>query len=83
MLVNLTKVINDMSKRQPKITFIATLPAKLIYDDLIHRIKAKVKSEESIVFDPETGIQKCFLHGKLLWVKHVRGSGVKFDKDKE
>ena len=69
-----------MSKRK---TFIATLPAVMTYHDLIKRIKEKVKSEESIVFDPETGIQKCFLHGKLLWVKHVRGSGVTFDKDKE
>jgi hypothetical protein len=61
-----------------KVEFIATLPAKNIYDDLIKRIKAKVKSEESIVFDESTGIQKCFLHGKLLWVKHVRGSGITF-----
>ena len=43
-----------------------------IYNDLIKRIKAKVKSEISVVFDPDTGIQKAFLHGKLLWVKKVR-----------
>lgn len=43
-----------------------------VYDDLIKRIKAKIKSEECIVFDPSTGIQKCFLKGKLLWVKKVR-----------
>lgn len=46
--------------------------AKEIYDDLIKRIKDKIKKETSIVYDPETGIQKCFLHGKLLWVKKVR-----------
>lgn len=46
--------------------------AKEIYDDLIARIKAKVKSEISVVYDPETGIQKAFLHGKLLWVKQVK-----------
>ena len=76
-----TKGIKDMSKRPQKVTFIATLPAKIVYDDLIKRVKEKVKSEESIVFDPETGIQKCFLHGKLLWVKHVRGSNITFKKD--
>ena len=46
--------------------------AKEIYDNLIKRIKDKVKSEISVVYDPETGIQKAFLHGKLLWVKKVR-----------
>ena len=46
--------------------------AKQIYDDLIKRIREKVNKETSIVFDPETGIQKCFLRGKLLWVKKVR-----------
>lgn len=43
-----------------------------IYTDLIKRIKAKVKSEISVVFDDTTGIQKAFLKGKLLWVKKVR-----------
>ena len=46
--------------------------ANEIYNDLIKRIKDKIKKETSIVYDPETGIQKCFLHGKLLWVKKVR-----------
>lgn len=46
--------------------------AKAIYDDLIYRIKNKVKSEISVVFDDRTGIQKAFLKGKLLWVKKVR-----------
>ena len=46
--------------------------AKEIYDELIKRIKDKVKSEISVVFDPNTGIQKAFLRGKLLWVKKVR-----------
>lgn len=44
--------------------------ANNIYFDLIKRIKAKVKSEIRTVYDPETGIQKTFLHGKLLGVKH-------------
>jgi len=46
--------------------------AREIYDDLILRIKSKVKSEISVVFDDTTGIQKAFLKGKLLWVKKVR-----------
>ena len=46
--------------------------AKKIYEDLILRIKSKVKSEISVVFDDTTGIQKAFLKGKLLWVKKVR-----------
>ena len=45
--------------------------AKDIYNDLIKRIKDKVNKETSIVYDPATGIQKCFLRGKLLWVKKV------------
>jgi hypothetical protein len=40
-----------------------------IYFDLIKRIKAKVKSEMRVMYDPETGVQKTFLHGKLLGVK--------------
>jgi hypothetical protein len=43
--------------------------AQTIYSDLIKRIKEKVKSEIRVVYDPETGIQKTFLHGKLLGVK--------------
>jgi len=46
--------------------------AREIYDDLILRIKSKVKSEISVVFDDTTGIQKAFLKGKLLWTKKVR-----------
>jgi len=42
-----------------------------IYFDLIKRIKDKVKADISIVYDPETGIQKHFLKGKLLKVKKV------------
>lgn len=45
------------------------MSANAIYFDLIKRIKAKVKSEERVVYDPETGIQKTFLHGKLIHVK--------------
>jgi hypothetical protein len=43
--------------------------AQDIYFDLIKRVKEKVKSEIRVVYDPETGIQKTFLHGKLLGVK--------------
>jgi hypothetical protein len=43
--------------------------AQTIYSDLIKRIKEKVKSEIRVVYDPETGIQKTFLHGKLLGIK--------------
>ena len=57
--------------------------ASEIYRQLIIRIRKSVKDKESVVFDPETGIMKCFLDGKLLWVKHPTKSGVKFDKDKE
>jgi hypothetical protein len=46
--------------------------AAQIYTDLIKRVKSRVKSEISVVFDDTTGIQKAFLHGKLLWVKKVR-----------
>ena len=45
--------------------------ANEIYQDLIKRIKEKVRKEISIVYDPETGIQKAFLRGKLLWTKKV------------
>jgi hypothetical protein len=46
--------------------------ASEIYRQLIVRIRKKVKEKESVVFDPDTGIQKCFLNGKLLWTKKVR-----------
>jgi hypothetical protein len=52
--------------------YISTRSAKEIYEELIKRIKDKVNSEISVVYDPETGIQKAFLKGKLLWVKKVR-----------
>jgi len=51
---------------------IATKSAKEQYDDVITRIKEQIKKETSVVFDPSTGIQKCFLRGKLVWVKKVR-----------
>jgi len=43
--------------------------ANTVYFDLIKRVKEKVKSEERVVYDPNTGIQKTFLHGKLIHVK--------------
>jgi len=48
-------------------------PAKEVYDALIKRIKTRIGLDTRIVFDPTTGIQKCFLYRKLLWVKQVRG----------
>jgi len=46
--------------------------AKEIYDKLIARIKAKVNSEYQRVYDPNTGLQKTFLHGKLIAIKQLR-----------
>lgn len=43
--------------------------ANNIYFDLIKKIKAKVKSQERVVYDPETGVQKTFLQGKLIFTK--------------
>ena len=43
--------------------------ANEIYFSLIKRIKNKVKQDTRVMYDPETGIQKTFLHGKLLGVK--------------
>jgi hypothetical protein len=57
--------------------------ASEIYRQLIVRVRKSVKDKECIVFDPVTGVQKCFLDGKLIWVKYVKGSGVSFDKDRE
>jgi len=59
-------------KMNRKRSIISMSNAKEIYDDLILRIKSKVKSEISVVFDDTTGIQKAFLKGKLLWTKKVR-----------
>jgi len=47
--------------------------AKQIFDALMARLKAGAKAREQVVFDPETGIQKHFLDGKLVAVKIVRG----------
>lgn len=47
-----------------------TVTARLIYQALIIRCKAAVKARTSVVFDPETGIQKTFVAGKLTEVKH-------------
>jgi len=43
-----------------------------IYHALIRRIKEKIQKQKSVVFDPETGIQKIFLDGKLIAIKQVR-----------
>lgn len=59
------------SNSNPK-KHIATSSAKEIYEDLIRRIKENIRKEISVVFDPNTGIQKAFLRGKLLWVRKVR-----------
>jgi len=57
--------------------------ASEIYRELIVRLRKSVKDKECIVFDPVTGVQKCFLDGKLIWVKYVRGSGVTFGGNDE
>jgi len=57
--------------------------ASEIYRQLIVRVRKSVKDKECIVFDPVTGVQKCFLDGKLIWVKYVRGSGVTFGGNDE
>jgi len=44
--------------------------AQNIYFALIKRIKAKVKSEERVMYDPETGIQRTYIQGKLINTKH-------------
>ncbi len=54
-----------------------------IYFDLIKRVKAKVQSEVRVVYDPETGIQKTFLHGKLLGVKKFIPNRYRVKDDKE
>jgi len=46
--------------------------AKQIYNELIARCHAHVRSVTSAVFDPDTGIIKTFVAGKLMNIKHVR-----------
>lgn len=53
-----------------------------IYLDLIKRIKEKIKSEIRVVYDPDTGIQKTFLHGKLLGVKKFIPNKYRIKTDK-
>ena len=47
-------------------------PAKQIYDELVARCQAHVRSVTSAVFDPDTGIIKTFVAGKLMSIKQVR-----------
>jgi hypothetical protein len=56
--------------------------AQDIYFDLIKRVKEKVNSEIRVVYDPETGIQKTFLHGKLLGVKKFIPNRYRIKTDK-
>jgi hypothetical protein len=44
--------------------------AQDIYFDLIKRIKAKVKSQERVMYDPDTGIQRTYIQGKLINTQH-------------
>jgi hypothetical protein len=62
----------EILKLIPKTNLTQWHTANEIYTDLIGRIKNSVNKRVSIVFDPATGIQKCFIAGKLVWVKHVR-----------
>ena len=68
--------MTNLPKRNPA-------EASEIYRQLIVRVKKSVKDKECVVFDPITGIQKCFLDGKLIWVKYIRNTGVRFDKSQE
>ncbi len=68
-----------MSKNSNPKKHIATTSAKEIYEDLISRIQKRVRDEISRVYDPETGIQKIFLRGKLLGVKKIN----KYDDRKD
>jgi hypothetical protein len=46
--------------------------AQQVYDDLIRRIKERMKSEIVVLFDYATGLQQRFLHGKLISRRYVR-----------
>jgi len=48
------------------------MTAKQIYDELIKRCKQNIKSVTSSVFDPETGIIKTFVQGKLVSIQQIR-----------
>lgn len=41
-----------------------------IYKALIDRCKQHVKMHTSVMFDPETGVQKTFVKGKLTEIKN-------------
>jgi hypothetical protein len=47
------------------------MTAKEIYEGLVKRCKAHVKSVTSTVFDPSTGILKTFVAGKLVHTKQI------------
>jgi hypothetical protein len=47
-------------------------PAFKIYYDLIQRIRAKIRLETEITVDFATGIQRKYLHGKLISYKKLR-----------
>ena len=70
------------SNSNPK-KHIATTSAKEIYEDLIKRIKDKIEKETSVVYDPNTGIQKTFLRGKLLGVKKFTPDQYRSKDDKK
>lgn len=43
-----------------------------IYEDLIKRIKRKIRLETKVTYDIATGWQRKFLHGRLIAMKQVR-----------
>lgn len=43
--------------------------SKEVYERLIAKVKLSVKDKERVVYDPNSGIQKTFLDGKLIHVK--------------
>ena len=42
-----------------------------IYEELIKRIKDNINNEKLIFYDPDTGIERCYLKGKLLWARQI------------
>jgi len=50
----------------------SNMTATQIYEDLIKRIKQKIRAETEITYNPATGWQCKWLHGKLIARKQVR-----------
>jgi len=55
-----------------------TNTAKEVYDELIKKAKDSVKAKERVVYDPNSGIQKTFLDGKLIHVRTFTPNSKRF-----